>query len=148
MFIEALKELFNQHRERILQVCDAETTKNAFDELYRADLDCKSIDEAICEELKVVLKKTHDFQISDRLNKYGWTTTHINDHMLRFFEKKMKSAANVLSQYIKNESKNVHKEMLSSLNDIHESDSETDDKYAAIHRIIKQSSKESSPLTS
>jgi len=142
MFQEALEELFLQHRERITQVCGLKITDDAFQELYRMDLDPISIDEAITEELKIVLKKTHDFQISDRLNKYGWTSTHINDHMLRFFEKKMKNAANVLSLFIKKQSLQIPKEMISTLNDIHESDSENDDKYAAIHRIMKKSTKE------
>lgn len=142
MFSAAIEELFQQHRERISQVCDAPTTKGAFEELIRQDLDPQSIDESLCAELKIVLQKTHDFQVSDRLDKYGWTTHHINDHMLLFFEKKMKGAANVLTQYIKNQAKDPNHQMLSTLNEMHNSDSDEDDKYAAIARIIKKSTKE------
>jgi hypothetical protein len=85
MFADSLKILYEKHYDRISQVYD--DPAGAFHILKDYDLDIDSINRACCNELKEVLSKTHDFQISDRLNKYGWTTKHIIDHMSRFFER-------------------------------------------------------------
>jgi len=137
MFAKALETLYEKHFERIAQVYD--DPKSAFDLLAEHNLDVLSINKACCIELKEVLVKTHDFQVSDRLNKYGWTTKHISDHMMRFFESKMKAAARLLTLVLKDgpdadfqkalrlhEPKNVDSE--------HNSDSDEDARYAVIGR--------------
>ena len=138
MFADCLKILYEKHYDRISQVYD--DPAGAFRVLKDYDLDIDSINRACCNELKEVLSKTHDFQISDRLNKYGWTTKHIIDHMSRFFDSKMKAAARILTMVIKDgpeadfqralnghEPKNVETE--------YSSDSDEDAKYAVIGRL-------------
>ena len=134
MFLEALKTLYEKHYERLSQVCD--DPGGAFDILKAHNLDALSIDRACCAELKVVLSKTHDFQVSDRLNKYGWTSKHISDHMIRFFEGRMKATARVLTLYL-NDGPEADFERAVQGHEprnvvVSESDSDEDARYAVI----------------
>jgi len=136
MFLSAIVTLYEKHFERVAQVC--KNPENAFDVLKAHNLDAQSIDKSCCAELKIVLLKKHDFQISDRLNKYGWTTKHINDHMVRFFEGRMKAAARVLSMYL-NEGPDADFNRAVQGYEIRnvvvsESDSDEDARYAVIAR--------------
>jgi len=138
MFRTSLDLLYAKHYERIAQVYN--DPQGAFDILAEHRLDSASIDAACCDELKEVLSKTHDFQISDRLNKYGWTTKHISDHMSRFFENKMKAAARLLTLILKEGPSGDFKRALfghdasGTHHDNADSDSDEDAKYAVIGR--------------
>jgi hypothetical protein len=136
MFLKALATLYEKHFERIAQIIDDSSI--AEDILKAHNLDVDSIDKSCCAELKLVLSKTHDFQISERLNKYGWTPKHISDHMLRFFEGRMRSAARVLTMLLKDGPDADFKRAVQgheSINVVAEaSDSEDEAKYAVIGR--------------
>ena len=99
MFREALNDLFNRHRERLLIFSDVVKVDAAFELLEENELSVEYIDMAVCSELKTVLNKKNDFQTdcSMRLDKFGWSAKRIEDHMYRFFEAKMKSAGKILS---------------------------------------------------
>ena len=101
MFRNALQELFTQQRARLECVVDRAHVDVAFEKLEDMGLDIKSIDRDCCSELQTILNKRYDDPIgSNRLNGFGWTSAHVNDHMKRFLHSKMQSAGHFLRQYL------------------------------------------------
>jgi hypothetical protein len=98
MFFKALQTLFHEQRIRISRICDTDRVDEAFEFLADNALDEVSIDRDCMKELHSILVKRNDVQIttSNRLNKYGWSTARIRDHMNRFFHSKMRAVGSVL----------------------------------------------------
>ena len=105
MFRPALEQLFEQQRLRLTSVSDPDTVNKAFEFLGENRLDVDSIDYDCCEELKLVLNKRYDVPMdrSTRLEKHGWSIAHIQEHMRRFLQKKMKTVGKTLKAFLDND---------------------------------------------
>lgn len=102
MFRKRLDALMDEQRERLEGVVSHEVVNEAYEFLEAHDLCVESIDAALCEELKIVLCRRNDVQIemSNRLNKYGWTSGRILEHMLKVFYAKMQAVGRVLKAFL------------------------------------------------
>lgn len=102
MFRTRLDNLLREQRERMCLVVSLETVKEAFDFLDEHELSADSLDIELTKELNIVLKRKNDVQIemSNRLNKFGWTSARIQDHMLKVFYAKTQAIGRVLKAFI------------------------------------------------
>lgn len=98
MFLNALNTLVSEQRSRLCRVCDEDRIDEAFAVLKNQNLDTESINRDCMRELNEILLRRNDTITSGstRLNKYGWSTSKIRDHMNRFLQSKMRAAANIL----------------------------------------------------
>lgn len=102
MFRQRLSALLQEQRERMALIVSSDTVDEAFDFLEAHGLDANSVDQACTAELKNVLRRTNDVQMdmSSRLNKYGWSTARILEHMNNVFTAKMKTIGRVLKAFL------------------------------------------------
>lgn len=109
MFRRRLNDLMDEQRARLEALVSVETVQQAYEFLDLHELSVEAIDHALCEELKIILLRKNDVQIemSTRLNKYGWTSGRILEHMLKVFYAKMQAVGRVLKAFL--ESKDPEK---------------------------------------
>lgn len=102
MFRARLEALLAEQRERMTLVCSKETVDDAFQFLADHDLSPEALDLDLSLELNIILKRKNDVQIemSNRLNKYGWTSARIQDHMLKVFYAKTQAIGRVLKAFL------------------------------------------------
>lgn len=97
MFAEAIQHWFGEHRQRLEATYGAEAATRAFERLTEARLGPDDINGSCAKELKAIVQKRYEEPIaSSRLQGYGWSTRHVQDHMRLFFKDKMQKAGQVL----------------------------------------------------
>jgi hypothetical protein len=102
-FTKTITELFLAQRIRLLASgVPIERLNAANDALESKQLDPDSIDKACCAELLLVLNKRYDVPepMSTRLDKFGWSSANIKNHMESFLRSKLKSAQTILREHI------------------------------------------------
>jgi len=98
MFRKRLETLFDQQKTRLhVASNDKERVDIAFADLEASEYSITKIDTRCAAELKVILSKRYEHTInSSRLNGFGWTRGHIEDHMKRFLNQQLQEAGTVL----------------------------------------------------
>ena len=102
MFRKHLDNLLQEQRERLLLIKTYSEVSEAFDFLDANGLGADAIDAFCAAELNFAINRKNDVQtdLSMRLNKYGWSTARIVDHMLKLFQAKMKTIGRVLKAFV------------------------------------------------
>lgn len=102
MFRKNLLNLLQEQRERLLIIKTEEEVGLAFDFLTANGLGADDFDAFCAAELNNAINRRNDVQtdMSMRLNKYGWSTARIIDHMLKIFQAKMKTIGRVLKAFV------------------------------------------------
>jgi len=102
MFRKAIDELFDQQRQRLECAIGTERVAKAFEALESTKLDSESIDGACCAELKHILQKRYESPVanSTRLGGLGWSMAHVQDHMRRFLQTKVRAAGDILRSHV------------------------------------------------
>jgi hypothetical protein len=102
MFRSRLEALMAEQRARLEAIVSSDVVDEAYEFLDLHDLSVDSIDKSLCAELKIVLSRRNDVQIdmSNRLNKYGWSSARILDHMLKVFYAKTQAIGRVLKAFL------------------------------------------------
>ena len=98
-----------EQRVRLRALLPQSVVEEAFSFLDLNSLSVVALDHALAAELKIVLSRQNDVQIemSSRLNKYGWTSGRILDHMLKVFYAKTQAVGRVLKAFL--ESQDPHR---------------------------------------
>ena len=102
MFKQRLEGLLEEQRQRMSQIVSIHVVDQAFDFLDANRLNSEAINRSCASELYVAINRVNDVQIdmSTRLDKYGWSTARILEHMNKIFTAKMKTIGRVLKAFI------------------------------------------------
>jgi hypothetical protein len=103
MFRSKLENYFYQQKQRMINVThNRELVEKLFDDLQSKEYGPVDIDERCCNELKTVLLNRYDDVIqTTRLQGYGWTRAHIEDHMKRYLNAQLREAVSILKTGLK-----------------------------------------------
>jgi hypothetical protein len=94
MFTEKIQAIYDQQSQRLkVTLQDGPFVETLFQQLYSKGHSPLEISKRCCAELKLVLAKRYEEPIgSNRLDGYGWTRAHIEDHMKRFLAAQLEEA--------------------------------------------------------
>jgi len=112
-FTKTITDLFLAQRLRLIASgVPIEKLNAANDALEAKQLDPESIDMACCAELLLVLNRRYDTPepMSTRLDKFGWSSANIKNHMDSFLRSKLKSAQTILREYVDGPGKAIRHE--------------------------------------
>jgi hypothetical protein len=98
-FRDQLFILINEHVQRSAKV-KKKHPNELFELLNQGNLSVKEIDSACCKELiRIVSLRYESIQLnSNRLDGYGWSSSKIHEHMLRFIKHKIALVIETLHQ--------------------------------------------------
>jgi uncharacterized protein (DUF1810 family) len=94
MFREKIQAIYEQQSQRLkMTMNDGAFVDHLFEKLYSHGHSPTEISKRCCNELKLVLIKRYEEPIgSNRLDGYGWTRAHIEDHMKRYLASQLEEA--------------------------------------------------------
>lgn len=101
-FTESIVEIFALQKARLLASGVPQSQLDLADaQLEIEGLDPESIDKKCCAELLQLLNKRYDTMepMSTRLNKYGWSTANIKNHMETYLRNLIRKAQSIVRSY-------------------------------------------------
>lgn len=105
-FTESIVEIFALQKARLLASgVSPFQMDQAEQKLVEESLDPESIDKQCCAELLVLLNKRYDSMepMSTRLNKYGWSTANIKNHMDSYLRGLIRKAQTIVRSFCDSE---------------------------------------------